>query len=697
MMYIKTMIENPALRVFHIDHECYLIYLGTSHTDYRPFLRIGNSSALPEEIKSYVSSVLITDNYTGNPFLEHINLELPFSGETKFVGDPLRIERLKQFLHEKNLPQAEFEYETIEQSPEKGRSLVFFFKSGNLHVHHNGDELFNLRQREEQDLHGIYLTERVSSIVKANPLRYLLKTFQQPGFFYAGKKVYFFHEQRIGVFQTPNDYLFGLSRLGIDPDLLQWGIETDFQEGILRRLKRSIINKRELRLGSPNIEMLRSVLHLFSGMGASLFAAEPDPKGTIHLQGFRFRLEEGQVEFPINFTLPLGEEAERPENLLYSPLIKRGLPLGATLLEGVPYRFHISEPPLLSSVLSTYLLSFAQTGVEVSTEAQLEGWKGVVSALLQIQEQWKRTTPGLEALHLLKPALLQVLKNNHTLSSLFLWNLSETCRCLDPKGVDGKTKIHNFLYQIKKKSRDKDLFSFSSIKKGVLPIAGNVWVKADTLYLFYSLESLVTPLKLQQAEKTIEQIDKLESSLPKEDTFKQERERLLSFLESLQQTPPKRVKRPLQAKAPEEAPSEREAPSDKKSVSEKEGGLTGTSKEIPSKITVDEGKTPPDTKGKSSPQTESNLGTDQQKSSLSSLSSVPSSPSPSIGSTSEPGIEAKSVSSNLAKSASATNVTIRNRVVPFSSDKSRLRKGLFILLGVCLLGVVGVGVYKYVL
>ena len=39
-------------RVFHIDDECYIIYLGSSREDYKPFLRIGNSEAINQKIIS---------------------------------------------------------------------------------------------------------------------------------------------------------------------------------------------------------------------------------------------------------------------------------------------------------------------------------------------------------------------------------------------------------------------------------------------------------------------------------------------------------------------------------------------------------------------------------------------------------------------------------------------------------------------
>ena len=39
--------QNPQSRIFHVDSECYVVYLGSHWDDYRPFLRLGTSTALP--------------------------------------------------------------------------------------------------------------------------------------------------------------------------------------------------------------------------------------------------------------------------------------------------------------------------------------------------------------------------------------------------------------------------------------------------------------------------------------------------------------------------------------------------------------------------------------------------------------------------------------------------------------------------
>ncbi|MCX7787285.1 MAG: LysM peptidoglycan-binding domain-containing protein [Spirochaetes bacterium] len=535
------MIENPAERVFHIDGECYLIYLGSSHTEYRPFLRIGNSAKLPEEIKKYVSTVLVTDNYTGNPFLEHENVELPLNGETRFVGDPVRIERLKQFLNEKNLPVAEFEYETVESPPQKGKSIVFFFKNGNLHVHHNGDELFNLRQREAEDLHFVYLAERVSSFVKDNPLRYLARVFQNPGFILLGQQIYFFHEGRLGVVHVPKDFLWSLSRAGIDPDMLQWCIEEQFEEGILQKLKRSVAIKKEFRVASHRIEQLRSIINLFSGMDTSLFAIEPDASGCFHLQGFRFCGEGGSVEFPspfgIAFNLSSGFSHER--NNLQKALENKGLPIGTRILGNIPYRFHSSPLPSPLTLLATYGVNIAKNCAEVGNLLEQDWWRMMVSTLNLIQEQWKKGSPRISSFESLEPLLIRELPLNEMKAVIpyLIWNLETLSRSIDPSN---KGTVWE---RWRRKAKNSFLYQLPEDREGCIPFVGDFWVFPNGMHLFYQIEGRLTPLKLLQANKSIENIDKIRTSLKEETFFVQERDRLLRFLEHLHQVPPKRVKR----------------------------------------------------------------------------------------------------------------------------------------------------------
>jgi hypothetical protein len=438
------MIENPKERVFHIDRECYLIYLGSSRNDYRPFLRIGNTRYLPDSIKKYISTVVVTDSYTGNPFLEHENLEIPLNGETRFVGDPAKIDRLKQFLHEQDLPVAEFEYETVEEPPRKGKSFVFLFKNGNLHIHFNGFELFDLRIREVEDLHFIYVADRISTFVKSNPLRYPSRTFLSPGFVVQNGHAYLFNEGKLGTANLSAEYLWDLSLAGIEPDLLQWFIDENFWEGVLNRLKRAVSLKTELRIASSKKDLLRNAVNLFSGMGASLFAVEPDHNIQVYLGGFVFNLKNSPIDvrFPssINLENAIPMELSGGMQVLMDRLVNKGLSPRVRIVEGIPYVFPPQESVSPAILVRKYLLEPAKSYAEIGLEQDQEGWKRIVSQLMQIQTQVERGSllkPPFQALESIfgeKP----ITGPGESFLPFFQWNLEEFLRLFPtPEGLRG--------------------------------------------------------------------------------------------------------------------------------------------------------------------------------------------------------------------------------------------------------------------
>ena len=62
--------QNPSSRVFHVDQECYVLYLGAHWDDYKPFLRLGTSVHLPVGLPPIVSTIVVPDVLTGSPLDE---------------------------------------------------------------------------------------------------------------------------------------------------------------------------------------------------------------------------------------------------------------------------------------------------------------------------------------------------------------------------------------------------------------------------------------------------------------------------------------------------------------------------------------------------------------------------------------------------------------------------------------------------
>jgi len=96
---------------------------------------------------------------------------------------------------------------------------------------------------------------------------------------------------------------------------------------------------------------------------------------------------------------------------------------------------------------------------------------------------------------------------------------------------------------LRKKVKSSIRYQLPEDREGCIPLVGDFWVLSNGVHLFYQIEGRLTPLKLLQAKKAIENIEKLRTSLEGESLYVQERERLLRFLERLHQVPPKRVKK----------------------------------------------------------------------------------------------------------------------------------------------------------
>ena len=80
--------NRPGGRVFRIDRECYVIYVGSDDHHVRPFLRIGTSPDLPDRIRPYIGTVVVTDRVTGNPLAEADTVGGAGPRRPEYTGSP---------------------------------------------------------------------------------------------------------------------------------------------------------------------------------------------------------------------------------------------------------------------------------------------------------------------------------------------------------------------------------------------------------------------------------------------------------------------------------------------------------------------------------------------------------------------------------------------------------------------------------
>ncbi|MFW6362494.1 MAG: hypothetical protein ACOC0D_01505 [Spirochaeta sp.] len=167
-------------RVYTIDQECYVIYMGKADRKYRPFLRIGTSAFIPRDIRRHIGSVVLTDRMTGDYFLEADCLEKPVSHHMHYVGSPELVDAVKHFIRNEQIAEQPLGPATDVEREEGGR--VVFYGDRNLRVFLDGHRLFDLFDREKQDQHAVYQLQRMHDIVSTVRGAYRSQDFAGSGF-----------------------------------------------------------------------------------------------------------------------------------------------------------------------------------------------------------------------------------------------------------------------------------------------------------------------------------------------------------------------------------------------------------------------------------------------------------------------------------------------------------------------------------
>lgn len=167
-------------RVFHVDDECYVVYLGSSREDYKPFLRIGNSRHLNENAVSSIYTIVVTDSLTGDPLLEPKNLNRKELEDNRYVGNEETVDRMFRFLKQLDVKTEKIPYHR-EFKTEDQRAILLMYDNGNLNLSYDNKQIFDLRKRERNDLHFIERSKWLKDQLLKNHCRYPADLFANPG------------------------------------------------------------------------------------------------------------------------------------------------------------------------------------------------------------------------------------------------------------------------------------------------------------------------------------------------------------------------------------------------------------------------------------------------------------------------------------------------------------------------------------
>jgi hypothetical protein len=512
--------DDFRMRVFHIDSECYLLYVGKSPEDYRPFLRLGNSPSLSDEAKNRVSVVILSDSFTGNPLLERENGGSSSDGEIRYVGDTEAVERFSLFLEG---GEAASGGETPASGFSQGaEAFVYFYKNGNLRVLHGGEGFFDLHEREEADCHFVFRAEKMAACVRENPLRYRAEALTGRGFFFAGGRPFFFQDGKTGALGLAPGYAESLSKLGFDPDSIETLAQSSASDGLVAFFKRALTTRAPVRIAAPKNEELSGLAALFEGAGVSSTHDVLEAGEEKAFYGFTLRLEGGEasVSFPENFSLlsrvfsgealplacPSGEESS--EERLFLPV------------EGVPYILQEKEAAP-KAVLQSCLVELCAALKDIAPPSA----QGLFESMGNLCEAMGGAAGGAAKL---ASGLEDFPENLPEEARYLLWNFHEFARFTASRLKPGAAMRKN-----------SKLFASRLPAAGLprenaagLPFTAVLQKSGEEVYVFYRLDEAVSRRALSQARSCRARVEAL--ALPgRQEFFAEEQKRFEAFIGEL--------------------------------------------------------------------------------------------------------------------------------------------------------------------
>ena len=254
--------QNPSSRVFHVDHECYVLYLGAHWDDYKPFLRLGTSVHLPVGLPPIVSTIVVPDVLTGSPLDEPASLAGDATSDTHYVGDVRTINKLKAFLKQETIAVEALKRASHEEDDNR-HVFVYSYRDGNLKIKYHKSEIFDLHRRERQDGHFVARAQLIKNEFVRGPFKLPSDAYQRPGFAVVAGAGYLIARGEIAALSLRDDYFDELASAGIDPDRLTTVHAASVGDALLRFFKRSRAKGKTARVSTPNADEVKALAGIF--------------------------------------------------------------------------------------------------------------------------------------------------------------------------------------------------------------------------------------------------------------------------------------------------------------------------------------------------------------------------------------------------------------------------------------------------
>ena len=385
-------------RVFRIDRECYVLYVGSENHRVRPFLRVGTSPALPDRLRPYIGTVVLTDRITGNPLEEAETVGAVGPRRPEYTGTPALVHAFSPLTGIRRVSERPIKREEPKR-PEG--AFVEFLTDGNLHLRVNGHKIYDLDNHEQSDRHDAYRLERVAGIAGEPEAAYHHDTLAGEGFWVGrDRSVYRFRD---GVFRAQAlraGALLDLAQRLIDPRVLQvlegpadpselllwakWHLRRHLTKGESTEL--TLVSRGGKGTEKNRLDHLVDVLAT-AGLNLSFAVDAPHlpagPTVPVSDEGIVLRVD-GRGEWPEarGIVLPDGERWAEDRQV--------------PLVPGVPYRVHSQSEPSAQGLMSPGKAGRTRDDAYGRLLALLDDWNtGALKSDDAEPEQFARTASEL--------------------------------------------------------------------------------------------------------------------------------------------------------------------------------------------------------------------------------------------------------------------------------------------------------------
>ena len=535
--------RNPQSRVFQVDRECYIVYLGSDWEDYKPFLRLGTSTQLPSNLPPIVSSIIVPDVLTGNPLDEPASLGGSPSQDTHYIGDVETVEALERLVGLEEIPVSAIEEIDHEEDDAK-HVLVYYYKDGNLKIKFRKNEIFDLRRREKLDGHFVARANEVKNQYGRGPFKFPGDAYQSPGFLVSDGKPYLLARGQLAALSLTPEYFFSLSAAAVDADRVTTVRSDEADAALIRFFKRSRTRNRAVHVVSSRLDRVTAATSIFRENSLLPVRALPidASSGEYEFQRFAVSEADGRTTAALegregSLVFGASSKSDGPADIRIDGASIHAPGQTYSLLEGAIYQ--ITDATLTRTVAEESLPEKSYPYRDLLSQAEN-------NLLGQIQYFFSELFAGRDASKVLR-----------TLKNLDVVKGRESAHPIVQILVHNTIEFSSFLGETEKKFGTDAAALASTLSRlqinrsavpTYLPIVGEIYSTESRTYILYRFAQRITSDRFAHAEQVAQAI----AAVPEFD-YEGERQRLSDLVAGLatpEQMDEARMRRIAETKKP---------------------------------------------------------------------------------------------------------------------------------------------------